>query len=92
MSEEHDGTMSFDEAYDYAMKQEEENKIHVVQVKITKKFRDRLVEDAEKHFRSTGMHIKSIVTNYLDMRKPHIDERDKGERYKLQDFEDMENL
>jgi len=87
MSEEHDGTMSFDEAYDYAMKQEEENKIHVIQLKVTKKFRDRILEDAKKHFRSAGMHVKSIVTNYLDMKKPSYISK----RYR-KDFEDMENL
>ena len=65
----------------------EEDKIHVVQVKLTKKFRDRLVEDAEKHFRSVGMHVKAIVTNYLDMRKPPYI----GRGYR-EDNKDMENL
>ena len=77
----------YEEGYEESMKFHEENKIHVIQVKVTKKFRDRLVEDAEKHFRSAGMHVKSIVTNYLDMKKPSYISK----RYR-KDFEDMENL
>tara|TARA_R100000808_G_scaffold11947_1_gene30199 strand:- start:4613 stop:4804 length:192 start_codon:yes stop_codon:yes gene_type:complete len=61
----------------------EDDKIHVIQVKLTRKFRKRLQEDAEKHFRSVGMHVKAIITKYFN---------DKSLPSNNYDARDMENL
>ena len=43
----------------------EENKLHVIQVKLDKELRDKLLIDAHNNFRSVGMHVKAIVTKHL---------------------------
>tara|TARA_R100000458_G_scaffold57689_1_gene64273 strand:- start:54 stop:239 length:186 start_codon:yes stop_codon:yes gene_type:complete len=42
-----------------------DEKITVV-LKVSKETRDKLKQDAKKHFRSTTMHVKAIIANYLN--------------------------